>query len=292
MQATLAEYFFRFLSLLPLSMAHKIGSAIGHIAYMLPNSLKHPLKINIDLCFPDLSAAERADLCKNSFIEMCKGLAEGGAMFTWDSQRLLNLVKQVSGEEHLKQGLDKGKGVILALPHLGCWEILSVYCPTHYPTTALYRPLRLSGLDPFIKQARERFGTTPVPTNATGIRSLYKALNKNEVVAILPDQDPGREGGVFAPFCGISASTMTLVPRLIDKTGATLVYGYAERLPNGTGYNIHFLPEPNDFKNLDLQEATKLLNQGVERCVQQSPEQYLWVYKRFKTRPEGEPSIY
>lgn len=292
MQSILAEYFFRFLSLLPLSIAHKIGSATGHIAYMFPNSLKHPLKINIDLCFPDLPAAERADLCKNSFIEMSKGLTEGGALFTWDSQRLLNLVRQINGEEYIKQGFEKGKGVILALPHLGCWEMMSVYCPKHYPFTALYRPLRLSGLDPFIKQARERFGSTLVPTNASGIRSLYKSLNNNEMVAILPDQDPGREGSVFAPFYGISASTMTLVPRLIDKTGAALVYGYAERLPDGAGYSIHFLPEPNDLKNLDLKEATRLLNQGVERCVRQLPAQYLWAYKRFKTRPEGEPSIY
>ncbi len=292
MQAILARSFFRFLSLLPLSVAHRIGSVIGTIAFALPNSLKRPLKINIDLCFPDLPDLKRAELGKKSFIEMSKSFTEGGALFTWDSQRILNLVKQISGEEHLRKGFDQGNGVILALPHLGCWEMMSVYCPKHYPFTALYRPLRLEGLDPFIKKARERFGSTLVPTNASGIRSLYKALNNNQMVAILPDQDPGREGSVFAPFFGVTASTMTLVPRLIDKTGAALVYGYAERLPDGKGYHIHFLPEDSDFKNLDLKGAATLVNQGVERCVRQLPEQYLWAYKRFKTRPEGEERIY
>jgi len=292
MQARLIEYFFRFLALFSLPVIHKIGSVIGTIAYSLPNSLKRPLRTNIGLCFPDLSKQERDHLCKNSFIEMTKTLTESGALFTWDSQRLLKLVRLISGEEYLQQAFNKGKGVILALPHLGCWEMMSVYCPSHYPFTALYRPLRLTGLDPFVKNARERFGSNLVPTNASGIRSLYKALNSNEMVTILPDQDPGREGSLFVPFFGIPASTMTLVPRLIEKTGAALVYGYAERLADGQGYHIHFLPESRDLTRMSLKDATNTMNQGVERCVRQIPEQYQWAYKRFKTRPKGEPKIY
>lgn len=292
MQAWLTEFFFRLLSLLPLSVAHKIGWFIGTIAYALPNSLKRPLKINVGLCFPDQSEQARDTLCKASFIEMCKGLTEGGALFTWDSDRILNLVKQISGEQYLKQAFEKGNGVILALPHLGCWEMMSVYCPKHYPFTALYRPLRMSGLDPFIKGARERFGSTLVPTNASGIRSLYKALNNNEMVAILPDQDPGKEGSVFAPFFNVPASTMTLVPRLLQKTNATLIYGYAERLPQGEGFHIHFYPENQTLNSMDPEKKAAAINQGVEHCVRQLPEQYLWAYKRFKTRPPGEPGIY
>lgn len=292
MQARLAELFFRLLSLLPLFMAHKIGWLLGTLAYSLPGSLKRILKINVELCFPEMPQQQRDTLGKTSFIEMCKGLTEGGALFTWDSQKLLEQVKQISGEQHLKQAFEKGNGVILALPHLGCWEMMSVYCPKHYPFTALYRPLRMSGLDPFIKGARERFGSTLVPTNASGIRSLYKALNNNEMVAILPDQDPGKEGSVFAPFFNVPASTMTLVPRLLQKTNASLIYGYAQRLPRGEGFHIHFLPENRSFKNMSLEEAAEVMNEGVERCVRQLPEQYLWAYKRFKTRPQGATLIY
>lgn len=292
MQAKLAELLLRFFSLFSLSIAHKTGSVIGRIAYALPNSLKRPLKINIDLCFPDLSKQERESLARSSFVEMTKALTESGAMFTWDSQKLLHTIQQISGEEHLKQAFEKGKGVILAVPHLGCWELISVYCTKHYPFTALYRPLRLKGLDPFIKHARQRFGSTLVPTEASGIRALFKALNKNEIIAILPDQDPGREGSVFAGFFGVPASTMTLVPRLVEKTAAAVVYTYAERLPDGKGYHIHFVPESRNLGNMSLQEATEAMNQGVERCVRQIPAQYQWAYKRFKTRPEGEQRIY
>jgi len=292
MQARLVEYFFRFLSVFSLRTAHRIGWVMGVVAYRLSGSLRRPLKINIDLCFPGLSERERRQLSRESFIEMCKAITECGALFTWDKDRILSLIRQISGEEHLREAFNRGKGVILALPHLGCWEMMSVYCPAHYPFTALYRPLRLAGLDPFVKSARERFGSTLVPTNATGIRSLYKALNNNEMIAILPDQDPGLEGSVFAPFCGIPASTMTLVPRLMEKTGAALIYGYAERLPDGTGYHIHFLPETHDFSNLELPSSAGLVNQGVEKCVRQLPQQYQWAYKRFKTRPEGQPPVY
>ena len=292
MQARLAETIFRLLSLFPLSVTYKLGSIIGWLAYALPNSLKRPLKTNIDLCFPDLSKAERAALCKKSFLEMCRTLTESGAVWTWNKDKLLGQVKNVSGSELLAPAFDKGKGVILAMPHLGSWEMMSLYCSQLYPTTSLYRPLRLDGLNPFIKSARERFGASLAPTNASGIRLLYKALEKNQLVAILPDQDPGNEGSVFAPFCGISASTMTLLPRLIHKTGATLIYGYAERLPDGKGYHIHFLPDSRDYQHADLQLAASQLNQGVETCVRKIPEQYQWAYKRFKTRPEGEPRLY
>lgn len=292
MQAKLAEYFFRFLSLFPLSFAHRIGSVVGTIAYALPNNLKHPLKVNIDLCFPNISETERAELRKRSFIEMCKGLAEVGAIFTMSRQRIQKLVKQVSGEEHLEEGIKKGNGIILALPHLGCWEILSFYLPKYSLHTAMYRPLRQAGLNPFVKQSRERFGTTLVPTDASGVRSLYKALNNNKIIAILPDQDPGTEGNVFAPFFNTTASTMTLLPRLAKKTGATIIYAYAERLAHGKGFHLHFQAEHRDFKHLDLKDAASSMNEGIESCIRQQPEQYLWAYKRFKTRPEGEASLY
>lgn len=292
MQARFAEYFFRLLSLLPLSFAHKLGSIIGNVAYVMPNSLKHPLRTNVDLCFNEMSKHERATLCKQSFIEMSKGLAEIGVLFTIDNQQVNKLVLKVSGEEHLKVGFNKGKGIILAAPHLGSWELLSLYLTNYSPHTALYRPLRMKDLDPFFKQARERFGSTLVPTDASGVRALYKALSNNEIVMILPDQDPGKDGNVFAPFFSTTASTMTLLARLAKKTSATIVYAFAERLPHGKGYHIHFQPEHRDFQQLDLHEAAAAMNEGIESCIRQLPGQYLWAYKRFKTRPEGESPIY
>ena len=292
MRARIAKLIIRLIALLPLPAAYLLGTVIGHITYLLPNSLKRPLKINIDLCFADLPPEKRARLYRDSFLEMTRTAIETGALWLWNKTRILRLIKNVSGEHLLEQGFAKGRGVILAAPHLGAWEIMGLYCSNKYPMTSLYRPVRLTELNPLIKRARERFGATLVPTNASGVRSLYKALEKNELVAILPDQDPGKEGSVFAPFCNTPASTMTLLPRLASKTGATVVYGYAERLPNGAGYHIHFLPASASMAHHDLKQAAVQLNKDVEFCIRQCPEQYQWAYKRFKTRPADEQAIY
>jgi len=292
MRAKIAEFTIRIVALLPLRVSYALGTLVGYVAYALPNSLKRPLKINIDLCYPDLSSAERSKLYRDSFIEMSRATFETGALWTWNQTRILKLINAISGKELLESAFSKGKGVILALPHLGAWELMGLYCSSHYPMTSLYRPLRLKKLNPFIKNARQRFGATLAPTNAAGIRKLYKALERNELVAMLPDQDPGREGSVFAPFCGIQASTMTLLPKLLQKTGASLIFGYAERLSHGAGFHIHFLPAANFQCNGDLIQTATLLNQSVETCVRQLPTQYQWAYKRFKTRPEGESRIY
>jgi len=135
-------------------------------------------------------------------------------------------------------------------------------------------------------------GATLVPTDASGVRALYKAVAKNQMIGILPDQDPGDEGGVFAPFFGVPANTMTLLPRLMQKTGAAVIFSYAERLPRGQGFHVHFLPAPADARTDELQQAAAALNLGVENCVRQSPAQYQWSYKRFKTRPPGETRFY
>ena len=292
MRAVFAKLFIHVLSWLPLPVAQAIGTVIGILAHLVPNSLQRPLRTNIDLCFPTMPPNQRSRLYRQSFIELGHAITEIGALWLWNDDRLMKQVKQVSGEKFLEQGFAKGKGVILALPHLGAWEIMGVYCSRKYPMTSLYRPLRLEALNPFIKQARERFGATLVPTNARGIRALYKALSSNGLVAILPDQDPGREGSVFVPFCGIAASTMTLLPKLANRSGAAIIYGYAERLPKGAGYKIHFIPERSPMPANDLIQSTTMINQGVEKCMRQIPAQYQWSYKRFKTRPEGEPRIY
>ncbi|WP_455201845.1 lysophospholipid acyltransferase family protein [Kaarinaea lacus] len=292
MQATLVKFFIQLLALLPFRITYLLGSMLGYLVYLIPNSLQRPAKINIDLCFPELTEKQRARIYKDSFIELGRVAAETGALLLWNKNRTFNLVKKVSGVELFDAAFDRGKGVIIAAPHHGAWEMIGLFCSSKFTITSLYRPLRISKLDPIVKQARERFGATLVPTNASGVRALYKALENNQLAGILPDQDPGNEGSVFAPFFGIPASTMTLLPRLAGKSGATVIFGYAERLPRGAGYHLHFLPAPGPIQGKDFVESATLINKGVENCIRQSPAQYQWSYRRFKTRPEGEPGFY
>jgi len=221
-----------------------------------------------------------------------KAVWELAAIWLWPKHRILPLIKKVSGQELLDEAIQKGHGVILALPHIGCWEIIGMHCSASYPMTSMYRPPHVSGIANIMRSNRQRFGATLVPTNTSGIRKLYAALKRNEIVAILPDQDPGNEGNVFAAFFNFPANTATLLPRLAKKTSARVIFAFAERLEHGQGFHLHYLPAPNDINSPDLIKAATAVNQGVEQCIRLVPEQYQWTYKRFKTRPSGERKIY
>jgi KDO2-lipid IV(A) lauroyltransferase len=272
---------------LPLPASHRIGAALGWLLTAVPNDLKRITAINLSLCFPDLSIRERRRLLEQSLIEIGKTFAETGALWLWNKERVLGLACRVYGEDLLVQALAQGKGIILVSPHLGAWELAGLYCSTRCPLTTLYRPPRIAALDSMIRHARERLGARLVPTSTQGIRAIIQALRRGEAVGVLPDQDPRRDQGVFAPFFGIPTHTMTLISRLAARTEAEVLFVYARRFAGAEGYELHFMAAPQGIADHDPERAATQLNQGIERCVRAVPEQYLWAYKRFKTRPPG-----
>jgi KDO2-lipid IV(A) lauroyltransferase len=281
-------------AIVPLPIIHSIATLLGKIiAQWQTLRITQVTIINISLAFPHLSPAAQNTLVKQSLIETCKTFGEMGALWLWQTDRVLGLVQKVNGECFLQEALQRGKGVILLTPHLGAWELAGLYASSRYPLTALYRPPKLHGLHDLIRTARERAGGYFVATNKAGIRALYQALRKGQVAGILPDQVPSEAGsGIFAPFFGQPAYTMVLVNRFARKTGASVIFTYAERLPQEQGFHIHFLPAPAEIAADNLEEAVSALNQGVEQCVQKNIVQYQWSYKRFKRRPEGVASVY
>jgi len=292
MRALLIKLAIHFWSLLPLRMAHGLGAALARLLIWLPNKPRTIGEINIRLCYPDLPPTQQKNLLRNVLIETGKTVTETGALWLWPPARLLKLVKSVSGEELLLAAVKQERGVIIAAPHIGAWELVGLYLSSRYPFTALYRPPRISALDQFIRVARERCGSRLVPTNAAGVKALFQGIRKNEFIGILPDQDPGEDGGVFAPFFSISANTMTLLPRLARKSGAAVFFVFAERLPKGHGYHMHILPAAVTIADDDPVRAATAVNEGVERCIRLCPAQYQWIYKRFKRRPPGEARFY
>jgi KDO2-lipid IV(A) lauroyltransferase len=282
----------RQLARLSLPSIHRLATAAGWVSAALPSRLKDTAQTNLSWCFPAMTAGERRQLLRGTLIETAKTFAETGALWFWDTDRVLALVREVSGEQLVRQALARGQGVILAAPHLGAWELAGLYCSSRFPLTSLYRPPRIAGLDVLMREHRERMGARLVPTTAHGIRALYRALQRAEAIGILPDQDPGREGGVFAPFFGIATHTMTLVSRLAHKSGAAVLIVYAERLGGGAGYHLHFHTAPAGIADSDPMRAAAALNQGIEQCVRTIPQQYLWTYKRFKTRPNRRDRFY
>lgn len=283
----------RLIAGLSLPRIHRLGAVLGGLLGRTPNAARHIAERNLALCFPELPPAERDRLLRRTLIETGKGFLELGPLWLWPGERVLGLVQgSVAGEDELAAAVNRQQGAILLTPHLGAWEIAGLYYSSRYPLTILYRPSRV-GMDQLSRQGRGRVGGRVVATDPAGIRALLAGLRRGEVLGILPDQDPGEEGGgVFTPFFGIAAGTMTLVSRLALKTGAPVFLTWAERLPQGQGYTLHLRSLPEVASAASLEDSAAALNRGIEAAVRSLPTQYLWAYKRFKTRPQGQPKLY
>ncbi len=281
------------LARMPLPLLHLCAYAIGWLLWLIPNKKRRITYINLRLCLPELGSLQRHNIARLSLIHEAQTLFEIPAILSLSHARLQTLVREVVGLEHLQQGMQNGRGVILAIPHLGNWELIGLYASALYPMTNLYRPQHRSpALDDFIRNGRQRFNARLVPTDTSGVRALYKALDNNELIAILPDQNPGKGSGVFAPFFGHQANTMVLLSRLAQRNHATVLFSFTERLRWGRGFRMHFVPAGDALYDTDKQRSAHALNQGLEQCILQAPTQYWWSYKRFKIRPAGEDSPY
>ena len=266
---------------LPLPILHALGSLLGHLIWPLRDPNRRIIEANLGICYPDRSPRERRRLGRRSMIETAKTALEAGRLWYGPARVTERLWRETVGAEHLEAAQSQGRGVILAIPHLGCWEFLGLALSRQQPMTSLYRPPRMTNLEGLVRAGRERFGARLVPVGSRGIRAVLTRLRAGELVAILPDQAPAKENGVIAPFCGKPAWTMTLLGRLATSSGAPVVFTWAERLPRGRGFRVHFEPAPEGIADADPEVATRVLNEGVEACVRQRPDQYQWCYRRF-----------
>jgi KDO2-lipid IV(A) lauroyltransferase len=282
MQSRFITAFLFITSLLPLPVAHILGVLAGVMFQWFPNRNKRIAAANIARCFPELDNHQQNSLLRASLVETGKLLMESGILWKSGTNKVLGLIRQVDGEEVLRQAMSGDKGVLLAMPHLGAWELTSLYCAHHYPMTTLYRPPRIAELDNMIRLARQRTGATLVDTGIGGIRQLSRALKQGKVVGILPDQVPARGNGVIAPFFDQPVYTMTLLPRLAASFNSTVIYAYAERLPRGHGFIVKFSTAEKAIQNLSLEDAAAAMNQDIEKLVRICPAQYQWIYRRFR----------
>lgn len=280
-----AKILISLLALLSLKNCHRIGHSIGWLLTRVSNRNLHVTTTNIQLCFPEMNSQDQQQLIKNSLIEMGKALTEAGPMWQWNKNKLFNFIKKINGEAHIQHAQDNKQGVILALPHIGNWELLALYCSSKYPTTTMYQKSKVAQFDTIIKNGRERFGAKLVPTNNQGIRAMLKALKSNELICVLPDQEPKKGNGIFAPFFNIQTYSMTLISRLANKTDAKVIIAYSNRLEKGEGYEINFVPL-DEFNSKSVEDSVSYLNAEIEKCILEIPEQYQWCYKRFRRQSE------
>ncbi len=277
------------LSRLPFAFSQGLGWLLGTLLRFVPNKQRRNALINLRLCHPDWGEAEVRRFRDRALREEAKTFVEIAYLLLRPVPQVLALIRETQGLELLER--PAGQGLIVLSPHLGAWEMAGLFLSTRGPTTTLYKPQPLA--DELVRQARGRGGALLVPTDQTGIRHLLQGLRRGEFLGILPDQEPKEDKGcVFAPFFGVPALTMLLVNRLARRTGAAVVFLFARRLPRGRGFALHCLPAPAGVDAVDEVEAAAALNRGVEACVELCPEQYVWSYKRFRTRPDGGPHPY
>lgn len=285
---------FRLLSWWPLWLLHALGAALGWLTWALSPSYRRRLRDNAAQAGVDRRDARAA-------------VAAAGRMamelpWLWmrPEQRPLGDKMRWQGGECVDEAHRRGKGVLFLTPHLGCFEVAAQgyverYAAERRPITVLYRPPRKASIRPLVETARRRPGLATAPATLAGVRQMIRALRQGEAVGLLPDQVPPQGMGVWAPFFGRPAYTMTLAARLAQQTGASIVLVWGERLRHGAGYVVHAAPfdEPLPEMSADQgQSAAAAINRAMERLILQCPGQYLWGYHRYKQpRREQAPAV-
>lgn len=291
MSTLLLRLVIRSLAILPLPLLRFMGRGAGWLLYHLPNRERDNARVNLDLCFPHLSGGERQRLLRETLRENATTILEMPAVWYGNTERWLARLDDDSVPQEIRELMAQGKGVIIAMPHLGNFEISAHFFGAIGKATGLYRPPRKQGLESVMLEGRNRPGQNRmVPTDRQGIKALYQALADGELIVILPDQQPKTQkggAGVFAPFFGVPALTMTLVNRFARKTGAPVYFIGFVRTGTKPEYKVMGLRGDAAIADPDPATAAAVLNAGVEALVRRYPAQYQWTYRRFQMQPDG-----
>ena len=276
--------------LLPYPAMLALGRGLGTLLHYLIGSRRHVAETNLRLCFPELDDTARQRLVKESFIAAATSLFEG-VLSWWASDARLQKLYRIEGLEHLQAARTQGRGVILLGGHYTTLEISGRFLAGHVEgLQPIYKPARNKLFETVMANSRKRLFDDLLPS--ADMRAIVRNLKRGKVVWYAPDQDFGRERSVFAPFFGVPTATLISTARLAKLSGAPVVPYYSERLPGNEGFLLRLAPALENFPSGDdLVDATRV-NRVIEQQVRKVPEQYLWLHKRFKTRPEGEADVY
>lgn len=274
-------------SWLPLVALHKIAWFWGTMLYLIPNRTRETTRLNLKTCFPELNENEINQITRESLINTACTALEMGKAWLVPIEKTVGLVASAEGYDEFRSAVDAGDGVLLLAPHLSNWEIFGFFACEGVRSNFMYQPPRIAGLDKLLRNVRARSGIALAPTNRKGVAMLLNALKRGEMVGILPDQVPADSSGLFTPFYGEPALTMTLVSKLLQRTNAKVFCGYAKRLPRSAGFIAVFKEAHPSIYSNDIEESVGGLNKTIESVVNDSVSQYQWEYKRFRRRPDN-----
>jgi KDO2-lipid IV(A) lauroyltransferase len=283
----LIPYLFRCLSWLPLPALHALGSLVGRIAYWVSPGLRRRVRANLPTTLPN-----RATVLRENIRQAGMQVLELAWVWTRPTHDILAKVS-TDNPEVLSQILAQDRPVLILTPHIGCFELVAQgYMASQAgqarPMLALYREPRKAALRPLFVQARARSGLRLAPADLKGVRLMLRAMQNREVIGLLPDQVPSQGDGVWVPFFGRPAFTMTLHARLAHTYRANVVFVSALRKPHGQGFTMHWEPFTSTLTGEPTHDAT-LLNAALEQVILRCPEQYLWSYNRYKAPAGSQP---
>ena len=265
------------------------GRLLGVFTRRLPGSRRRIAKRNLELCFPEKNAEERERLLEGSLADLGLMIAESGLVWMSSDRAFAKVPASVEGLEHLERCKAEGRGVLLVGAHFSHLELSSRLVSQHISITGMYRVMDNDVLDWFTLKQRLGYGDGMFTKEE--LRATVKYLKRGGTVWYAPDQDMRGKDSVFVPFFGIQASTITATHHLARLSGAAVIPFFHKRLEGG-GYALRLEAPLDNFPTDDAIADTARINTCIERMVREAPSQYLWVHKRFKTRPPGAPSVY
>jgi len=266
-------------SILPLKINHLLGTLIGNLLYFTGSDAKKISAKNIEICFPDLKNKDRRLLVKSALIHTGKNLTESGLIWNQTFAKNASYVKNFYGEHYL----DNGKKTILLVPHIGCWEITGRFLATSRKVSFMYKPLKSQKQNDYLFKRRNKGNLSMVSADKLGVLKIHRALQKGELIGILPDQDPGDDGGIMVPFFNNNVNTMTLLAKISKNQDTQVLMFWAERLPKGRGFELNLESVDLSENGGALESQVTFMNHSVEALIRRLPGQYMWSYKRFKS---------
>src|SRR5690554_2876519 len=282
---------------LPWRLLNRFGNGLAWLWARNGARESHVARVNLGIAYPEALPAEREEWHQAILRTTARQFLETLRFWTRPHPGNLSLITRTSGIGLFDDALASGKGVIVAAPHYGNWELLNQWLAWRTPISVLYRPPESKVGEAFLRRVRADSAERVTQIRADGpaaVRQLPRLLRDGGVTGILPDQQPKAGDGEFAPFFGKAALTMTLLGRLAARTGATVLFAYCERIGAGPEFALHVEPAPEGIADPDPVVATTALNAAVERIARRDLAQYQWTYKRWRLRPAGsnEPNPY
>lgn len=276
---------------LPFAVQMWLGKWLGRLLYHVMSTRRYVAERNIELCFPEKSQQQRDELVRQHFESNGRAVFETGMAWFMPYWRLRKRFV-ISGEEYWRAIQQTGSGALIMAVHFNTLEITNVAINRLFNMSMSYRPHNNPVYDFFQRRGRERHNANSSAVNRSDVRAMVKAMKKGEWLWYAADQDYGPRVSTFVPWFSIPAAVVAAPPRLAAMANVPVVGISYRRLPDFSGYEITFMPAFSHYPSSDSEADLLRLNQHYETCIRHNPEEYLWVHRRFKTRPEGEKSLY